>query len=686
MASQALDVAFVSSVPHAVLRASVQKHSSFVSDYNAPNSATVAAKVVRNGRVDTSMIVGLRNFTKQDTVDIPQNDEGNAAARAKDVKLGRETYRWTKVGCGDASLIDGLPKEEIPKLGWIEEVAKIAVRVATNTAANSISNAGESMDKAQDKILIRMGEFVTDVVSKIATGRFDTSAARSAVNFFASIVRSNAQGQGCTFEEYEEQFITIKPDTVAVLEQFLRDDIFGWYRVAGPNPMRLTKLSGKATDMFPQLTDALFQGIPGFQGDTLAKASAENRLYYVDYKELKDVPVGNQLDGSPKKGYYMYAPRALLAIPINLDERTTVLPIAVQCGQDASFPMFTANSAHTDPVTWLASKLTIQVSDALLHESVYHLGRTHLMLEVFICASHRTLPDAHPLFRLLKNHFYGTTFINFAAVTTLINPGGIIDQITAPNIKDTCMLSAKSINDPTFSFNNWMPDKEMGIRGVLDAEKLKYPYRDDSIRLWKSINVWVRSFVSAYYKSDADVVGDLELAAWCNEVTRPELGNLQGFGETPDGRIKTVDYLVRAISMIIFTASVQHAAVNFPQSTLMQFSPAMPLGGYAPAPKTAKPFSSMSDWVTKMLPDLKKAETQLTTAEIIGVLRFTTLGEYGKNLKFAPDEVDEALVEFQTALSKIGADIMLRNNKERQAGLPMYDYLVPKNIPQSINV
>jgi arachidonate 15-lipoxygenase len=688
-ASLVTDTAFVASFSRTGSVATGRKQSSFVPAAISslkPAVVGVAAKTAKHARVDTSMILGLKSFVLQDVVDIPQKDTANAAQRAKDVKLGRENYKWTRKGCGNASLIDGLPKEENPRFGWIEEVAKIAVRVATNSAANGVNDAGEGLDKIQDNILMKMGEFVANVFAKISTGKFDTEAARAAINAFTGILQGNAQGQGCTFEEYEEQFVTIKPDTVASLEQFLRDDIFGWYRVAGPNPMRLTKLRGKATDMFPLLTNALFQGIPGFQGDTLEKAAAENRLFFVDYKELKDVPVGHLPDGSPKKGYYVYSPRALFAVPTNLDDRTTVLPIAIQCGQGSSFPMFTPNATHTDPITWLAAKLTVQVSDALLHESMYHLGRTHLLLEVFICASHRTFPEAHPIFRLLKNHFYGTAFINFAAVNTLINPGGIIDQITAPEILTTCQLSAQSVNDPSFSFNEWMPDKEMASRGILDAGKLKYPYRDDAMKLWKVVNEWVRGYVSAYYTSDDDVVKDTELANWCREVTSADLGNLHGFGETPDGLIKTVDYLVRAVSMIIFTASVQHAAVNFPQSTLMQYTPAMPLCGYAPAPTTAKPFSSMNDWVAKMIPDLKKAQVQLSTAEIIGVLRYSVLGEYGKNLNFAPDQVDVALAEFQKKLGQIGSDIMQRNAKERQAGLPVYDHLVPKNIPQSINV
>ena len=106
--------------------------------------------------------------------------------------------------------------------------------------------------------------------------------------------------------------------------------------------------------------------------------------------------------------------------------------------------MYTANIGQTDKFMWYAAKTTVQVADAVIHETVYHLSRTHLLVGIFVCATHGALPDSHPVYRLLKCHFYGTAFINYSATTKLINKGGTIDQITAPDIYVThgvCALS-----------------------------------------------------------------------------------------------------------------------------------------------------------------------------------------------------------------------------------------------------
>lgn len=631
------------------------------------------------------MIFSLPFLTKPDVISLPQNDK-DPEERRKEVEDNRELYQWTHDAIADASMIAGLPKPENPQFGWIEEIVKILLRVTANSIALRVDKFQEDGAALTREVFSAISSFATSIISRLLSGSFDRDAAKESVEELEQIVSMSIEGEGSSLNEYKEMFQVYKPDMVATLDQFLRDDIFGWYRVAGPNPMRITKLDKPVKELFPELTDQILRGIRAFGGDSIVEMEKEGRLFYVDYPEFKGVTAGVLPDGTKKEGYHIYSPTCLLAVPKNLNDRTTVLPIAIRCDQDKSYSMYTPNLNHTDEITWIAAKQTVQVADGVIHEAAYHLGRTHLLIEVFNGGAHRSLAPNHPIMKLLENHFYGTCLINTAAVDALINPGGTIDKITAPQIEVTKQVAASSVNSPSFSFNEWMPDKELASRGLIGADQLKFPYRDYALRLWDIINEWVTAYLGAYYKNDTDVQNDTELAAWCKEVVDADKGNLHGFGDNDSGKIKTLAYLIRVVSMIIFTASVQHAAVNFTQSTLMQFTPAMPLVGLQPAPNTEKPFNSLDDWVTKMLPTLEQAKLQMDTAELIGVLQYTTLGEYGRSLSFVSDEVELALKNFQEQLSIVGGDIQRGNAVERLAGLPPYTQLVPKNIPQSINI
>lgn len=626
-------------------------------------------------------------FSSTEVTALPQYDAKNAIERQREIVSQKEKYRWTTDGIGDASFIDGLPRDEFPELGWVEKMIQTYIRISINRAAVAFDEGTEEFREAKENALSQLAVLSKNLFGKLLQGRCDREDIKETVNELSSMIRGTVTGRGCRLQEYKDHFRVLKPDKVAFQNQFMRDDVFGWYRVAGPNPMRIKKLGGKVKELFPELTDETLRGIQSFAFDSIEELEAENRVFYVDYSDFADIPQGKWIDGTPKDNVYLYSPTALFGVPKELNGRTTVLPLAIRCGQGREkYPMYTPNSKHTDHVTWQAAKLTVQIADAIAFEVIYHLGRVHLLLEVFVCSMNRCLAMNHPLKKLLKVHLYGTAFINYLAVETLVSPGGPIDLTTAPQIETINLIASRSITQPSFQFNDWFPEKEMARRGVLDAQQLSFPYRDDSLKLWKAIQDWVGCYVREYYKSDVDVKNDRELSDWCHDIVNPQAGNLHGFGETAEGQIQTVSYLVKMVSMVVFTATVQHSSVNFSQSKYMQFVPAMPMGGYTPAPMTPKPFQDIDHWIEEMLPDLDKAMMQMETAELIGVMRYTRLGEYGKDLGYLPDNVEAGLQRFQQELSSISVEIEARNRQEQLVGLPVYDVLLPKNIPQSTNI
>ncbi len=130
-----------------------------------------------------------------------------------------------------------------------------------------------------------------------------------------------------------------------------------------------------------------------------------------------------------------------------------------------------------------------------------------------------------------------------------------------------------------------MLPNQLEKRGVNDTEKLPvYPYRDDALLIWYAIRQWVSDYlISIRYKNDKDVQNDTELQNWAAEVVAYDGAQVYDFGEKDEnGNIKilTLDYLINATTLIIFTASAQHAAINFPQKDMMTYAPAVPLAAY----------------------------------------------------------------------------------------------------------
>jgi len=199
--------------------------------------------------------------------------------------------------------------------------------------------------------------------------------------------------------------------------------------------------------------------------------------------------------------------------------------------------------------------------------------------------------------------------------------------------------------------------------------------------VWEAIHGWVRGYIGLYYASDADVLADTELAAWATCVS--EEAKIKGFGP-----IDSVKALVDACTMIIFTASAQHAAVNFPQKDIMAFAPAVTGAGWQSAP-AAQGGQDKAGWLA-MMPPMALALEQLNVLELLGSLHYRPLGDYrSTNAPYAPWFADPQvtgpegpLPQFQASLASIDARIAARNANR----LRPYPYLQPSLIPTSINI
>jgi len=475
-----------------------------------------------------------------------------------------------------------------------------------------------------------------------------------------------------SLEDYNSLFVDIPLPQIS--QRFQEDLIFAYMRVAGPNPLMLQQLS--EGDQPLQVTKEQYQQIiQKFKfSDSLEAALQEGRLYKADYSMLKDMAQGS-FPNNVKK--YPGAPLALFAVPPVNSSSRSLIPVAIQCQQPSvseNPPVFTP----LDGSNWMVAKTIVNMADGNYHELVSHLGRTHLFVEPFVLATKRKLPENHKLRILLEPHFEGTILINYGAHKSLIATGGKVDELLASTIENDRVIAVEGAKSYLHNFNDVMFPKTLKSHGVGDSAQLPdYPYRDDGLLVWDAIKTWVSAYLSIYYTSDQQLLEDKDLQNWAQELVSDQGGRLKNFGEDASGAIKTLNYLIDAVSSVIFTASAQHAAVNFPQSELMSYAPAFPLALYSPAPTSSEEQGNFMS----MLPSLDRAQTQIEVVGLLGSVYYTQLGQYNKG-HFKDPKVKSSLDKFQNRLR----DIEIEISKKNSSRLMPYKFLLPSQIPQSINI
>jgi len=464
-----------------------------------------------------------------------------------------------------------------------------------------------------------------------------------------------------TLQAFRDIFEIIRPPDV--VDRSESDEYFAEMMVAGPDPTRLTRLDA-VPEKFPITTEHL-QSVPELAHETLESALAAGRVYWVDHAPMSALDNGQH----PQAPKYMYSPMVAFAVPRG---GGPVRAFAIQCGQDpAGREIYTP----ADGYSWKLAKNCVLVAHNTYHGEVTHLGRTHLISEAVLLAAVRNLASVHPVAVLLRRHFEGTASINKLAVELLIQPGRAVEYLIGSDLKSTYPWIAD--HRKNFSFTgNYLPAK-LERSGTDGAAVLPYyPYRDDGLLVWTAIRRWADAFVDGYYRTDADVREDHELQAWAAEVASPDGGAVRDFGLTP-GEINDRTDLAEILTMVIWTAGPQHAAVNFTQLEHLSYLPANPLAGFTEEPRGRD--HTLDDWLAN-LPPLDVAVQQLCLMNFLGSVRSTTLGDYEDDFKNTP--VADGLRGFRLDLSAAEDEVTRRNRRRPHA----YEYLRPSLIPNSTNI
>ncbi|OWF44216.1 Arachidonate 5-lipoxygenase [Mizuhopecten yessoensis] len=173
------------------------------------------------------------------------------------------------------------------------------------------------------------------------------------------------------------------------------DEHFGFQRIGRLNNVLITLCTEIPSKL--AVTDDMLQ--PFLEGDTVQNVNSQKRLFYVDLGLQEGVPT--------KPGLTMCSPIALFYH----NKKDTLVPIAIQLQQEPADdnPVF----LPSDPTyTWLFAKMWYNNADTCYHQSITHLGFTHLLMEGCALVTHRNLSHSHPIFKLLAPHFIYLMAIN----------------------------------------------------------------------------------------------------------------------------------------------------------------------------------------------------------------------------------------------------------------------------------
>ncbi|XP_008427822.1 polyunsaturated fatty acid 5-lipoxygenase [Poecilia reticulata] len=483
------------------------------------------------------------------------------------------------------------------------------------------------------------------------------------VNSFMNMFQSSWSD----FADFEKIFVRIK-NTISeyVMEHWKEDFMFGYQFLNGCNPVLICKCT-ELPDKFPVTNEMVSVSLE--RDLTLEQEIKAGNIFMVDYDMLEGI---NANSTDPYTQQYLAAPMCLLYRNL----RNKILPIAIQLGQDPDEnPIFLPTDGQYD---WLLAKIWVRSADFQHHQNITHLLRTHLMTEVFGIAMFRQLPAVHPAFKLLIPHIRFTIAINTKAREQLICECGIFDKANATGGGGHIQLVQKGTKMLTFR-SLCFPDM-IKSRGMDSTEELPtYFYRDDGYKVWEATKSFVSDVIGIYYTSDERVQGDEEIQAFVKDVCSFGMQDFD-YCEFPKS-LKTRDELVEYLTVVIFTASSQHAAVNFGQYDWCSWIPNAPSTMRKPPPKEKGQIDVKT--IIESLPDRGRSSWHLGAV--------WALSQYQENelyLGMYPDEhfiekpVKDAMGKFRKELAEITRSIKRRNEEKK---LPYYN-MSPDKIPNSVAV
>lgn len=487
-------------------------------------------------------------------------------------------------------------------------------------------------------------------------------------NLFVNSFMHMFQSSWSDFADFERIFVRIS-NTISeyVMQHWQEDFMFGYQFLNGCNPVMITKCEAIPAN-FPVTSEMVECSLE--RTLTLEEEIEQGNIYIVDFKMLDGISA-NKTD--PCTMQYLAAPICLLYKNL----KNKIVPIAIQINQNPGpdNPIFLPSDAKYD---WLLAKTWVRSSDFHIHQTVTHLLRTHLLSEVFGIAMYRQLPAVHPIFKLLVPHVRFTIAINTKAREQLICECGLFDKANATGGGGHVELVLRAMEHLTYE--SVIFPQAIKMKGMDNKEDVPYYfYRDDGTKVWDAVLSFVTDVVNIYYENDDTICEDAELQAFVKDVFVYGMRDNKdsGFPKSISTRGKLIEYL----TVVIFSASGQHAAVNFGQYDWCSWIPNAPPTMRNPPP-TQKGVVTI-EHIIETLPDRGRSCWHLGAVWALSQFQENELflGMYPDE-HFVEKSMKLAMAKFRKNLEDISSFIHERNKNKK---LPYY-YFSPDRIPNSVAV
>ncbi|XP_073321825.1 polyunsaturated fatty acid lipoxygenase ALOX15B-like [Pagrus major] len=446
-----------------------------------------------------------------------------------------------------------------------------------------------------------------------------------------------------------------------VQEHWKEDAFFGYQYLNGVNPMLIRRCTALPSN-FPVTDDMV-----SLRGQSsLTEEMKKGNIFLIDYKRLDGVKT-NTIN---EKKQYLMAPLVLF----HKTPDDQLMPIAIQLKQTPADdnPIFFPTDSEYD---WLTAKTFVRSADFSEHQLNVHLLRTHLLAEAFAVSLLRNLPMVHPLYKLIIPHTRYTLQINFLARLLLISENGVFTKFAASGGEGMFEILKRSMSSMTYS-SLCIPE-DIAERGLEDVPN--FYYRDDGLKLWDIIHRFVQGVLGYYYKNDNEVKSDVELQNWLVDIFSH--GFLSQRANGFPQRISPLADLVKFVTMVIFTSSVQHSSVNCGQFDYGGWMPNTPISLKRPPPTTKGTTSEAT--LLQTFPDVNTTAQGMATMWLLSKQSsdFIPLGCYPED-HFNEEIPCKLIKDFQGELRELSAAIKVRN---QSLEVP-YTYMDPTEVENSVAI